>query len=236
LILNHLANAVQIRVTLGGTNGLPPKLKFLGISFSNTNIPVAVRAPNRAAWGKIISTPEFSQHGYPNENGWCSPASLSMVLSRWAEILHRPEMNLSVPEVAAKVYDTEYAGTGNWPFNTAFAGGFSGMKSYATRFDDLSEVEDWIAAGIPVILSARWDRLQPGRPPDSAGHLIVCIGFAKNGDVVVNDPAARLDLGESVRRTYERKYVLRAWATSHHTVYLVYPEGAQIPENDRSQW
>ena len=25
------------------------------------------------------------------------------------------------------------------------------MKSFVTRFDDISEVEDWIAAGIPVI-------------------------------------------------------------------------------------
>jgi len=40
-----------------------------------------------------------------------------------------------------------------------------------------------------VILSARWDWLQPGRPRDNDGHLIVCIGFTKNGDVVINDPA-----------------------------------------------
>jgi Peptidase_C39 like family len=236
LILKQLAGAAQIRVTLGGTGGASPKLKFLGVSFSNTKVSPATRPPNRAAWGKIIPTPERSQHGYPDEKGWCSPTSLSMVLARWAEILDRPEMNLTVPEVAAKVYDDGFAGTGNWPFNTAFAGSFNGMRSYVTRFDDLAEVEDWVAAGIPVILSARWDWLLPGRPWDDNGHLIVCIGFTENGDVVINDPATRLEKGESVRHIYRRADVVHSWTKSHNTVYLVYPENEKIPENLYGHW
>jgi hypothetical protein len=236
LILKRPATAMQIRITLGGTNGALPALKFLGVSFSNTKVHPAVRPPNRAAWGKIIATPERSQFGYPQASGWCSPTALSMVLARWAEILDRPEMNLPVPQVAAAVYDRDFAGTGNWPFNTAFAGSFSGLRSYVTRFDDLAEVEDWIAAGIPVILSARWDWLQSGRPPDSEGHLIVCIGFTESGDVVVNDPAAHLDKGESVRRIYQRKNVIHAWTKSHHAVYLIYPENTEIPRNEFGHW
>ena len=236
LILKQTASAARIRVTLGGTNGLLPTLKFIGVSFSNTRIAPATRAPHHAAWGKIIPTPERSQHGYPGEKGWCSPTSLSMALARWAEILNRPELNLTVPKVAAGVYDEDFAGTGNWPFNTAFAGGFPGMRSYVTRFDDLAEVEDWIAAGIPVILSARWDWLQPGRPLDSDGHLIVCIGFTETGDVVINDPATRLEKGESVRRIYRRADVVRSWTKSHNTVYLVYPENEKLPRNLYGHW
>lgn len=236
LILTQPANAAQIRVTLGGTNGARPSLKFLGVSFSNPKVSPATRPPNPAAWGKIIATPEHSQHGYPDEKGWCSPTSLSMALSRWAEILNRPEMNLTVPEVAAAVYDDDFAGTGNWPFNTAFAGSFQGMRSYVTRFDDLTEVEDWIAAGMPVILSARWDWLLPGRPLDDNGHLIVCIGFTENGDVVINDPATRLDRGEAVRHIYKRENVIHSWAKSHNTVYLVYPENEKIPRNLYGHW
>jgi hypothetical protein len=236
LVLNQPATAVQLRITLDGTNGAMPKLKYLGLSFANTKIPTAVRSPNRAAWGKTIATPERSQHGYPNEKGWCSPTSLSMVLSRWAEVLRRPEMNLTVPQVAASVYDRGFGGTGNWPFNAAFAGSFRGMKSYVTRLDDLSEVEDWIAAGIPVILSTRWDWLQPGRPPDRDGHLVVCIGFTENGDAVINDPATRLDRGESVRRIYQRANVIHAWTKSHNAVYLVYPENSKIPSNEFGHW
>lgn len=236
LVLAQPAKAAQIRVTLAGTNGGLPALKFLGVSFANTKIQPAVRAPNRAAWGKIITTPEHSQHGSWTNKGWCSPTSLSMALSRWAEVLNRPEMNLTVPEVAAKVYDRDFGGTGNWPFNTAFAGSFNGMRSYVTRFDDLAEVEDWIAAGIPVILSARWDWLLPGRPLDKDGHLIVCIGFTENGDVVINDPATRLEKGEVVRRIYKRENVIHSWTKSHNAVYLVYPEAAKIPADSFGHW
>ena len=236
LKLNQPATAAQIRVTLGGANGTLPSLKFIGLSFSNTKVTPAVRPPNHAAWGKIITTPEHSQHGYPGESGWCSPTSTSMVLSRWAGVLHRPEMDLTVPQVARSVYDQGYDGTGNWPFNTAFAGSFTGMRAYVTRLDDISEVEDWIAAGIPVILSTRWDQLLPGRPPDFAGHLVVCIGFTKDGDVVINDPATRLDRGQSVRRIYKRENVINSWTQSHHAVYLVYPENAKIPANEYGHW
>jgi len=236
LKLYHPATAVQIRITLGGVNGARPSLKFLGLSFANTKVTPAARPPNHAAWGKIIPTPEHSQHGYSGESGWCSPTSTSMVLSRWAEVLQRPEMDLTVPVVAHAVYDQSYEGTGNWAFNTAFAGSFKGMRAYVTRFDDLSEVEDWIASGIPVILSTRWDMLLPGRPPDFAGHLVVCIGFTKDGDVVINDPATRLDKGQSVRRIYKRENVINSWTQSHHAVYLIYPENAKIPPNDYGHW
>jgi hypothetical protein len=236
LALTHPADAVQIRVTLGGPGGARPTLKFLGASFSNTQVPTAALRPNQAAWGKVVSTPERSQHGYPNASGWCSPTSLSMDLARWSEVLNRPEMKLTVPQVAADVFDASYDGTGNWAFNAAFAGSFRGMRSYVTRFDDLAEVEDWIAAGIPVILSARWDWLRPGRPLDAAGHLIVCIGFTENGDVIVNDPAAHLDRGQTVRQIYKREDVLHSWSHSHHAVYLVYPATAKIPENRYGHW
>jgi hypothetical protein len=236
LVLTVPADATQLRVTLAGTKDAKPALKFLGVCFANTEVPRVSRAPNHAAWGKTIPTPEHSQFGYPNQKGWCSPTSLSMALSRWAEVLHRPEMDLTVPTVAAAVFDNGYNATGNWPFNTAFAGSFKGMRSYVTRFDDLAEVEDWIAAGIPVILSARWDWLRPGRPTDSAGHLITCIGFTEEGDPVINDPAAHLERGDQVRQIYKREDVLHAWTKSANTVYLVYPESAKIPPNKYGHW
>jgi len=236
LVLTQPAEAAQLRVTLTGASNAEPALKFLGVSFAYTKVPYLGRPPNQAAWGKTIATPEHSQHGYPNERGWCSPTSLSMALSRWAEVLHRPEMDLTVPAVAEAVYDAGMHGTGNWPFNTSFAGSFSGMRSYVTRFDDLSEAEDWIEAGIPVILSARWDWLRPGRPNDAAGHLIVCIGFTTNGDVVINDPAAHPERGIFVHQIYQRADVLHAWTKSSHAVYLVYPENADIPKNRYGHW
>ena len=157
-----------------------------------------------------------------------------MALERWANVLNRPELNLDVPKVAAAVYDDEYGGTGNWPFNTAFAGSFKDMRAYVTRFDNISELEDWIAAGIPVIISAPWHLLEPGRHATGSGHLTVCIGFTKDGDVVINDPGTNPK--KSVRHIYKRQNFIRAWAKSRNTVYLVYPVSAQVPENRFGHW
>jgi hypothetical protein len=235
LKLSRSASGAQIRLTFDGKDPRISMLKFLGLSFCNTNITPAEPTPNKAAWGKIIPTPELSQNSYPQEQGWCSATSMSMVLQRWAGLLHRPEMNLDVPEVAAGVLDTRF-GTGNWSFNCAFAGKFADMRAYVTRFSDISELEDWVVAGIPVIISAPFHLLAPGRHDTGSGHLVVCIGFTETGDVVINDPATNLKKGQTVRHVYKRENVIRAWATSRNTVYLVYPVSAAIPENRLGQW
>ena len=236
LALTQPANAVQIRLTLGGTNGALPTLKFLGLTFCNPQTKPEPLPPNRAAWGKEISVIERSQQSYPGGGGWCSPTSLSMALAHWGAILNRADWNLDAPEVAAGAADHGFKFlTGNWSFNTAFAGSLDGMRAYVTRFSDISELEDWIAAGIPVIISARYDLLQDGRANDFSGHLTVCRGFTKSGDLVINDPWTDLKL-ESVRHIYKRKNVRRAWATSHNTVYLVYPENTSVPLDRFGHW
>ena len=234
LIVNQPAIGTQLRITLGGEGKPKPELKFLGLSFANTKVPMSSLPPNRTAWGKVIVTPEKSQNAYPDEQGWCSPTSLSMVLCRWSDVLHRPEMKLDVPEVASLVYDAGWHATGNWPFNTAFAGSFKKMRAYVTRFDDISELEDWIAAGIPVIISGPWNLLEEGRKGTGSGHLTVCVGFDEKGDVYINDPGTKV--GASVRHLYKRENVMNSWAKSHHTVYLVYPENAKIPKDRFHHW
>jgi len=236
LALNNPATAVQIRLTLGGTNNTIPTLKFLGISFCNTKVKPEVLPPNRAAWGKIIPTPERSQQSYPGGNGWCSPTSLSMALARWGAVSNRVDWNLDAPEVAAGVADHGFKFlTGNWSYNTAFAGSLKGMRAYVTRLSDISELEDWIAAGIPVMISARYDLLKDGRADDFSGHLTICRGFTEDGDLVINDPWTDVKV-ESIRHIYKRANVMRAWATSHNTVYLVYPENAKIPTDRFGHW
>jgi hypothetical protein len=236
LTLCQYAQAAQLRLTFGGTNGTVPVMKFLGLAFCNTNVTPAILPPNRAAWGKIIPTPERSQQSYPGGSGWCSPTSLSMALARWAKVAQRPDWNLDAPETAAGVYDEHFKyHTGNWPFNMAFAGSLKGMRAYVARFSDISELEDWIAAGIPVMISARYDLLLDGRPPDLSGHLTVCRGFTKRGDLVINDPWTDLKK-EKVRHIYKRANVIRAWATSHNTVYLVYPENWPVPPDRFGHW
>ncbi|HEV2455638.1 MAG TPA: peptidase C39 family protein [Verrucomicrobiae bacterium] len=236
LVLKHLADAAQIRLTLGGTNGALPTPKFLGLSFCNSRAVPETLPSNHAAWGKVLPVVERSQQSYAGGNGWCSPTSLSMALSYWGNESNRADWKLDAPEVAAGVIDHHFKkATGNWAFNTAYAGSLDGMRAYVTRFNDISELEEWIAAGVPVVISARYDLLQDGRKPDYNGHLTVCRGFTRNGDVVINDPWTDLKV-ESVRHVYKRENVRRAWATSHNTVYLVYPETVKPPPDRLGQW
>lgn len=237
LVLQKPATGVQLRLTLEGPDSQRrPELKFLGFSFLNTHAELRALEPNRAAWGKSIPVPERSQVAYRGGRDWCSPTSVSMVLAHWSKVLQRPELDIDVPDVAKAVYDRNWPGTGNWPFNTAYAGRFPGMRGYVTRLGDVAELEDWIACGIPPIVSASFDLLN-GKPEDKgSGHLVVCVGFTPEGDVIVNDPWAILDKGERVRRIYARQNLIRAWKGSKNTVYLIYPESAKIPPNKHRHW
>lgn len=225
----------QARITLGGETGLP-RLKFLGWCFADTSAAPVSLEPNRAAWGKVIEAPRRSQLGWPDGDGWCSPTCVSMLLAHWAQALQRPELDLPVPVVAKAVNDPNWNGTGNWPFNTAFAGGFDGMRAFVTRFADVREIEDWIAAGVPVAASVSFDLLN-GKPKDQGnGHLIVVVGFTETGDIVVNDPWPAPRKENSIRKVFPRENLIRAWRRSRHAVYLIYPERHPVPENRWGHW
>ena len=221
---------VQLRITLESPAVDRTLLKFIGLSFCHTRVPAPPDKPNRAAWGCSLPVPERIQSGYDGPGGWCSPASLSMVLAYWSSVLHRPELGKTVPEVAAAVNDPIYDGTGNWPFNTAFAGEFPGLRAYVTRLDDLSEVEGCIAAGVPLVLSVSSYLTNDRHEGPDNGHLIVCIGFTQTGDVIANDPGVSLKNGQQIRRIYPRARVLSAWKKSQNTVYVIYPDSFKIPD------
>ncbi len=236
LVLKTRARSVRIRISLLGQPASASNLKFLGLSFCDTSVAPPALASNRRAWGRTLPVPERSQLGHRDASGWCSPASVAMVLNYWGGKFGRSEWLCSVPQAAQGVYDPNWPGTGNWPFNTAYAGSFSGMRAYITRLDDLAEVEEWIALGIPVILSAPYNLLSGNPSASAAGHVVVCAGFTREGDVIINDPFTHLERGERVQRVYRRRNVERAWWKSHNTVYLIYPENVPIPPNPRGHW
>src|SRR6266850_2568513 len=147
------AQRFQVRLVLGGKNAERARVKFLGFCFTDTKAEAAQLPAKTKAWGKTIEVPERSQMAYPNGNVLCSPTTVSMLMTYWSKEGNRPELDRDVPEVAKAVYDANWHGTGNWPFNTAYAGSYPGMRAYVTRLSDVSELEDWIAKGIPVALS-----------------------------------------------------------------------------------
>jgi hypothetical protein len=235
LILSNLVRKVQVRITVGG-DGVEKPLKFLGLSFCNSTAPATAREPNHVAWGKVLEVPERRQGEYEGGGGWCSPTSLSMVLAYWSEQLQRPELNRTAPETAHAIADGSRGDTGNWPFNTAYAGHYPGMRAYVTRLGDIAELEDWIAAGIPVVISVSSYLTSDRTSGPDNGHLIVCVGFTDKGDVVTNDPGVSVRRNVRARRVYAREKVVNAWKKSKNTVYLIYPENAKIPANKLGHW
>ena len=199
-----------------------------------------VVAPDKSTWGINLSVPQRSQElaqytGLGFGGGgevWCSPTSTSMVAAYWSNLLHNPSLNETVPDTARDVYDYTYDGTGNWPFNTAYTGAH-GLRSFVTRMYSLSQIEQWIKVGVPIVVSIAWGSGQlPGADIDSTpGHLMVVRGFTSTGDVIANDPASPTDA--AVLHVYPRAIFQSLWLNaSNGTVYVNYPESWPTPAQD----
>ena len=156
-----------------------------------------------------------------------------MVLAYWSAVLKRPELDVNVSDVAAGVYDPNWPGTGNWPFNTAFAGSFAGMRGCVVRLADVAELEALVAARVPPIVSVSYDALYARLPDKGNGHLVVCAGFTDKGDVLINDPWTDFAKGDTVRQVVSRENFIRAWRHSRQTAYLIRPEHWPVPDSSR---
>jgi hypothetical protein len=214
---------IRVRAQASDRERALSAVRLIAVSLADTQATPEERPPLKAVWGRELDVPEKSQVSYPGGEGWCSPTTVSMALHWWARELNREELIRDVPEVAAGVHDPGWSGTGNWPFNTAYAGSFPGMIACAARLRDIRALEELIAAGIPVPISAHPPALR-GKPMETgSGHLIVCVGFTEEGDVIANDPWAREEQGQRVRRVYKRDNVRSAWAHAARLAYLIAP-------------
>ena len=229
LVLHAPIDAIQPRLLLHGESSV----RALRLCVSAPSEEASFVAPNACP---EIHVPLRSQMIYPNGGEvWCSPTSVTMVLAYWYERTRVPQLapftaldaipNITVPGV----YDPAYEGHGNWSFNTAFAARY-GMNAYVTRFGSLRELEPWLQAGMPVVISVSWKEgtLQNACLPSSNGHLLVVTGFDADGNATVADPAAREIAG--VRRLYRADELERAWQTnSSGTAYIIHPHGVAVP-------
>jgi hypothetical protein len=231
LVLKQPTDRVQLRLTLGGEGKEKPRLKFLSLSLLDSKASSLPLPPNRAAWGKAVDVPEKSQMAYENGSVLCSPTTVSMLLAHWSRELNRPNLHRDVPEIVKGVYDPNWEGTGNWAFNTAYAGSLPGMRAYTARLSEVAELEDWIAHGIPVGLSVCYNRLR-GKSREPSGHLVVCVGFTENGDAIINDPGT----SKNVRKVFPRANLIDAWAYSKNAAYFVYPEKTSVPRDRFGHW
>jgi hypothetical protein len=245
--------AWQVRVTLLRGGSKQPTVDSVGAVASR--LPdvsdVATSAPGPGS-GTTLRVPRYSQMihqgHYPawgsGGEAWCSPTSTSMVLGYYHALPPRTAYgwvpaghpNPWVDFAARSTYDHSYDGTGNWPFNTAYAATRTG-HAFVTRLRNLREAGLFIAAGIPVVASIAFGSGELDGAPISAsnGHLVVIVGFTAAGNVVVNDPAASRN--QTVRRTYDRGQFEDAWIPkSGGTAYVITDADHPLPRGAHTNW
>jgi hypothetical protein len=231
--IDDVANGVmlekyQLKLTLYRAPGQwqSPRVWMLGAMSSY--VPDRFTVPlsqGGIAWGTELAVPRFSQNihsgHYPEYDGggaaWCSPTSTTMVLEYYGKSPSEEDTSWVNPEypdhnvnhAARMVYDYQYDGAGNWPFNTAYAATY-GLDAKVTRLHSLDEAERFIKAGIPIVTSISFlETEMDGANYGTSGHLFVIVGFTEDGDVIINDPASSSN--EAVRNIYPREQVETAW-------------------------
>ena len=248
---DHPMTAYQLQVELLRAAGstASPTVTLLGAVASDApNWKPYAPSPFGGAEGIELAVPPFSQEihagEYPDFDGggeaWCSPTSTSMVVAYWNTgpaagdyaYVYGDYPNVLDPWVdyaARYTYDYHYHGTGNWPFNAAYAGHFQ-LEAFVTQLRGLSDAEQFIKAGIPLVASIAFEpnKLDGFLFRGTDGHLLVIAGFTNDGDVIAYDPAATADA--AVRHVYDRTQFERAWMTATGgIVYVIHPPSVPLP-------
>jgi hypothetical protein len=98
----------------------------------------------------------------------------------------------------------------------------------------LTEAEQFIKAGIPLVVSVAFKKNQLDNAGYSTnGHLMVIRGFTPTGDVIANDPASRLiQSDDAVRNVFDRQQFADVWLPTSRSggiAYVIHPAGTPLP-------
>jgi len=217
----------RLRLTLYRVPGTKVTPTVWRLGAMGSDIPDRFTVPaSTPGLAQELSVPRYSQEihagQYPEyDNGgeaWCSPTSSQMIVEYWGrkptpEQLSWVNPDYADPQVchaARFTYDYQYAGCGNWPFNSAYAATYKDLQGVVTRLGSLTDLETLIAAGIPAITSQSFLKSElTGAGYGTSGHLMTVIGFTADGGVIANDPASPSD--DAVRRVYKRSEWETIW-------------------------
>ena len=230
------ADAFRYRITLNTDNPeFSPSVRLLAQAIRNAgeqaikDVKIDSTSSVDYAVNKVLDVPSYSQmiRDPKIASCICSATSMAMVLKYHGISRLIPE------ETAWGIYDSKYDGTGNWSFNTAYAGSY-GFTSYVKYCASVNDLKKEITEGYPVIISVKYRNSENvnetfpvihDAPIESTrGHLIVIAGFTKKDGknyAVVNDPAAKNDSG--VRLNYLESELDAAWQTSGRAAYIIHP-------------
>jgi hypothetical protein len=201
---------VRVRHLLGG----PIAVERIDISLRDRLRRAATEAPPAGEWPiPALEVPFRSQRLATGALGsrLCSPTSVAMVLG-----FHGSEV--ATLDLARRAYDRFHDLYGNWPRNVQ-AARECGVEGYLTAIAHWSEAEALLARGVPLVISiaAPKGELRGAPYARTNGHLLVLKGVDARGDLLVNDPAARLG-GEL---TYHREDLTRCWLARGGTAYVL---------------
>ena len=238
-----------------GTTVSPSVTRIGAVASDPVNTEPYLPSATTMTKDQVIPVPQYSQEihagQYPQYDGggeaWCSPTSTSMVVDYWKKGPSASDYayvlsdypGIADPWVdytARYVYDYHYQGAGNWPFNVAYAGS-RGLDGEVTQLHSLAEAEQFIKAGIPLVASIAFtsNKLDGFLFKSTNGHLLVIVGFTKEGNPVVNDPAATSDA--TVQRVYDRAQFEQNWMTSTGgIVYVIHPASLPLPASPLGNW
>lgn len=227
--------------TVGAMTSLLPEVAT--VRTSRPGVASGLPALPVPRYSQMVHRGHYPEYGNGGE-AWCSPTSVSMVLGYYRRLPPAtdhawvPEGHVDpwVDHAARSTYDYAYRGAGNWSFGTAYAASHADA-AFVTRFRNLREVERFIRAGIPVVVSIRFaaDRLTGAPIRSSNGHLLVVVGFTASGDVIVNDPAAATSRG--VRRRYDRAEFENVWVPKSGGLgYVIRDAAHPLPAGHATNW
>jgi hypothetical protein len=249
---NH-PDAYRLQEVLHGSKKARPLVRQVAATSSDPQDPTLAPSATTMTRTVDLRVPQYSQEThngeYPQYDGggeaWCSPTSTEMVVEFWHKGPSKHDLaslppdqvfdqhgrvDASVDWAAVHTYDLDYDGTGNWPFNAAYASAY-GLDGSVRQFDSLRGLEAWIKRGVPLVVSIAWDNTDSDPNNDltgsditgTDGHLMVVRGFTATGDVIANDPASPTDA--RVRHVYRRDQFERDWLNaSNGIVYLIKPD------------
>ncbi|HVQ43496.1 MAG TPA: C39 family peptidase [Candidatus Saccharimonadia bacterium] len=249
---NGQPTAYRLREILHSTGTARPMVYQIGATTSNLTGAPPTTSATTMTHTVDLPVPQYSQEihagEYPAYGGggevWCSPTSTAMVMAYWhkgpsaADLATLPADPTSgahgrpdpqVDWAAIHTWDIGYEGTGNWPFNTAYASSY-GLDGSVRQYASLRDIESWIKRGVPIVVSIAWNNTDASPDNDltgapiakTGGHLMVVRGFTAAGDVIAGDPAAPAN--SSVRRVYQRSQFERDWLNaSTGTTYVIKP-------------
>lgn len=214
LMLPSVEARIEYRVTLyTNTVGVTPTLRLMSICYADTR--TASRVPyvelTNPGYTTSLAVPWRSQYASTVDGGIiCGPTSMSMAMAHNGCFL-------STEYIVTEEYDSYNHMYGNWPFIAQEAAKY-GFKSYYSRSNGQQPFRDHLAQGYPVEFGMAYSAGQLTHSPISstAGHLVLVVGIAANGDWICNDPAGSTSTWDHV--TYLKNEIANVWLPGGTTI------------------